>query len=125
MALGADRGQVMRMMIRRGMGTIAVGLALGVILALSLTRLMSGLLFAVRASDPLALGGAALLLNGRCSLRHLYSRSKGNEGESHGRLAIRMRKSLVETDSGDAAQLSYSALKASTGSTAAARRAGR
>jgi putative ABC transport system permease protein len=62
MALGADRGQVMRMMIRRGMGTIAVGLALGMILALSLTRLMSGLLFAVRASDPLALGGAALLL---------------------------------------------------------------
>ena len=62
MALGADRGQVMRMMIRRGMGTIAVGLALGVILALWLTRLMSGLLFAVRASDPLALGGAALLL---------------------------------------------------------------
>jgi ABC-type antimicrobial peptide transport system permease subunit len=62
MALGADRGQVMRMMIRRGMGTIAVGLALGMILALSLTRLMTGLLFAVRASDPLALGGAALLL---------------------------------------------------------------
>ncbi len=62
MALGADRGQVMRMMIRRGMGTIAAGLALGIILALSLTRLMSGLLFAVRASDPLALGGAALLL---------------------------------------------------------------
>jgi ABC-type antimicrobial peptide transport system permease subunit len=62
MALGANRGQVMRMMLRRGMGTIAVGLALGMILALSLTRLMSGLLFAVRASDPLALGGAALLL---------------------------------------------------------------
>jgi predicted permease len=62
MALGADRGQVMLMMLRRGMGTIAVGLALGMILALSLTRLMSGLLFAVRASDPLALGGAALLL---------------------------------------------------------------
>jgi predicted permease len=62
MALGADRGQVMRMMIRRGMGTIAVGLALGVILALFLTRLMTGLLFAVRAYDPLALGGAALLL---------------------------------------------------------------
>ena len=62
MALGADRGQVMRMMIRRGMGTIAVGLVLGVVLALCLTRLMSGLLFAVGASDPLALGGAALLL---------------------------------------------------------------
>ncbi len=62
MALGADRGQVLRMMIWSGMTTIAIGLGFGLILALSLTRLMSGLLFAVRASDPLALGGAALLL---------------------------------------------------------------
>jgi ABC-type antimicrobial peptide transport system permease subunit len=62
MALGADRGQVMGMMIRNGMGTIAVGLAVGVVLAVSLTRLMSGLLFAVRTYDPLALAGAALLL---------------------------------------------------------------
>jgi putative ABC transport system permease protein len=62
MALGADRGQVMRMMIRGGMGTIAAGLALGLILALSLTRLMGGMLFSVRSTDPLALGGAALLL---------------------------------------------------------------
>jgi putative ABC transport system permease protein len=62
MALGADRGQVLRMMIGSGMATIAIGLAVGVALALSLTRLMSGMLFAVHASDPLALGGAALLL---------------------------------------------------------------
>jgi putative ABC transport system permease protein len=62
MALGADRGQVLRLMIRGGMGTIAIGLALGVILALSVTRLMSGLLFAVRAYDPVALVGAALIL---------------------------------------------------------------
>ena len=64
MALGADRGQVMGMMIRRGMGTIALGLVLGVALALFLTRLMSGLLFAVHAYDPVALGGAAVLLMG-------------------------------------------------------------
>jgi predicted permease len=63
MALGADRGQVMSMVIQDGMGTIAIGLALGVILALSLTRLISGMLFAVRTFDPLALGGAALLLS--------------------------------------------------------------
>jgi predicted permease len=62
MALGADRSQVLSMMIRSGIGTIAIGLAVGIILALALTRLMSGLLFAVRASDPLALGGAVLLL---------------------------------------------------------------
>jgi predicted permease len=62
MALGANRGQVMRMMIRRGMATIAVGLCVGLILALSLTRLMGGMLFAVRAYDPLAIGGAAMVL---------------------------------------------------------------
>lgn len=63
MALGADRGQVMRMVIQDGMATIASGLALGAILALSLTRLISGMLFAVPTFDPLALGGAALLLS--------------------------------------------------------------
>jgi len=63
MALGADRSQVLALMFRSGMATIAVGLALGLILSLLLTRLMSGLLFSVRASDPLALGGAALLLS--------------------------------------------------------------
>lgn len=62
MALGADRGRVMRLMIGRGMGPIGVGLGVGVVLALSLTRLMSGLLFAVRPWDPLAVGGAAVLL---------------------------------------------------------------
>jgi putative ABC transport system permease protein len=68
MALGADRGQVLRMMIASGMGTIAIGLAIGTALALWLTRLMSGMLFAVHASDPLALGGAALLLMGAAFL---------------------------------------------------------
>ena len=41
MALGADRNQVMAMMIRGGMGTIAICLGLGLTLALLLTRLMS------------------------------------------------------------------------------------
>ncbi|HKF46705.1 MAG TPA: ABC transporter permease [Terracidiphilus sp.] len=62
MALGADRGQVLAMMVRSGMGTIAIGLAVGLALALFLTRLMGGMLFDVRAWDPLALGGAAALL---------------------------------------------------------------
>jgi putative ABC transport system permease protein len=62
MALGADRGQVLRMVIRGGAATIAVGLGFGLVLSLLLTHLMKGLLFAVPASDPLALGGATLLL---------------------------------------------------------------
>ena len=62
MALGADRGRVLRMLLRSGLATIAIGLGVGLVLALTLTRLMSGLLFSVRTWDPVALGGAAVLL---------------------------------------------------------------
>jgi putative ABC transport system permease protein len=62
MALGAGRGQVLRLMIRQGMVTILAGLGIGLLLALMLTRLIGGMLFAVRPADPLALAGAAILL---------------------------------------------------------------
>jgi predicted permease len=62
MALGADRGQVLRMIMSNGMATIATGLGVGLLLSLPLTYLMKSLLFAVPASDPVALGGAILLL---------------------------------------------------------------
>jgi putative ABC transport system permease protein len=62
MALGADRGKVLRMMIAGGMTTIAVGLAIGVVLAPVVTRMMAGLLFAVRPADPLAIAGGAAVL---------------------------------------------------------------
>jgi putative ABC transport system permease protein len=62
MALGANRSQVLGMIVRGGMTTIAIGLVFGVVLSLALTRLMSGLLFTVHASDPLAMAGAALAL---------------------------------------------------------------
>jgi putative ABC transport system permease protein len=62
MALGADRAQVLGMVFRGGMASIAIGLGCGLLLSILLTRLMSGLLFAVHASDPVALGGATVLL---------------------------------------------------------------
>jgi putative ABC transport system permease protein len=62
MALGADRRRVLWMVMRNGMMPIGLGLGVGLILSLTLTRLMSGLLYTVHASDPLALGGAVLLL---------------------------------------------------------------
>lgn len=62
MALGADRGDVLGMLIRSGMATIGIGLGFGLVMALFLTRLMSGLLFSVRPWDPVALSGAAALL---------------------------------------------------------------
>jgi predicted permease len=62
MALGAGRGQVLRMMMRRGMGTITAGLVIGLVAALLLTRLLGGMLFDVRPADPLTLGSASVLL---------------------------------------------------------------
>jgi len=62
MALGARRIQVLQLVLRQGMLLTIAGLGIGLVAALVATRLMGSLLFAVRPADPLALGGAALML---------------------------------------------------------------
>ncbi|HEX8354701.1 MAG TPA: ABC transporter permease, partial [Pyrinomonadaceae bacterium] len=62
MALGAQGGDVLRMVVGQGMGLVAVGLALGLAGAFALTRLMTSLLYDVSAADPLTYAGIALLL---------------------------------------------------------------
>ena len=62
MALGASPNSVLWMVLRQGMTLIGVGLALGIALALSGTRLMQGLLFGIEPSDPWTLFGVTLLL---------------------------------------------------------------
>jgi putative ABC transport system permease protein len=52
MALGARRGDILRLVAGDGAKLAGVGIAVGVALALALTRLMSGLLFGVSATDP-------------------------------------------------------------------------
>ena len=52
MALGATRGGVLRMVLRRGLLLALAGVAVGLVVALGLTRLMTGLLFEVSATDP-------------------------------------------------------------------------
>jgi predicted permease len=51
MALGAQRRQVRTMFLRQGLALCAVGLALGLVAALALTRLMSSLLFGIEPTD--------------------------------------------------------------------------
>ena len=51
-ALGAQRGSVLGMFLRRGLTLGCVGLAIGMAVSLLLTRVMSGLLFGVRPFDP-------------------------------------------------------------------------
>ena len=62
MALGAAAGDVLRMVLREGMVLAGIGLGVGVVGALALTRLMSTLLYAVDASDPLVYVAIAALL---------------------------------------------------------------
>lgn len=53
MALGANRRTILRMVLAGGLRIAATGLAIGVVGALALTRVLSGLLFGVGARDPL------------------------------------------------------------------------
>ena len=52
LALGASAGDLVRMTVSDGMRSVAVGVAFGVAGALALTRLLGGLLYAVRPTDP-------------------------------------------------------------------------
>jgi putative ABC transport system permease protein len=55
MALGAQRADVMKLIVWKGMSLALMGVVLGLIAALVLTRMISGLLFGVSATDPLTL----------------------------------------------------------------------
>jgi putative ABC transport system permease protein len=62
MALGADRPRITALVLREGMTSVATGLGLGIVGALALSRLVSGLLFGVGPNDPLCYAGSALVL---------------------------------------------------------------
>jgi putative ABC transport system permease protein len=69
MALGAERGDVLRLVLREGIVTAAGGVALGLAGAAALTGVMAALLFGITARDPLtfALGGGMLLAVALCA----------------------------------------------------------
>jgi len=62
MALGAEPGQVMRLILKHGLKLALIGVAIGIAASLALTRLMSSLLFGVSATDPVTFTGVAVLL---------------------------------------------------------------
>jgi len=62
MALGASRGEIIRMVLKQGMLLASIGLVSGMLASVALTRMVSGLLFDVSATDPIVLGGVSLIL---------------------------------------------------------------
>jgi ABC-type antimicrobial peptide transport system permease subunit len=62
MALGADRGSVVKMVLRGAFSQVGIGLALGIPAAMGAGRLMSDQLFGVKPWDPTMLAMATLLL---------------------------------------------------------------
>jgi putative ABC transport system permease protein len=68
MALGAQAANVRGMLLRQGMRPVAIGLAIGLAAALALGRLLGALLYEIRPSDPLVLGGVAVALSAAAAL---------------------------------------------------------
>ncbi len=64
LALGAQKRNILRMILRQGLGLAIAGAAVGFVCALILSHLMAGLLYGVRPTDPLTFAGVAALLIG-------------------------------------------------------------
>ena len=62
LALGAQQGEVLHMVLRQGANIAFVGVVIGIGVAAALTRLMQKLLFGVTAHDPVTFATVAVLL---------------------------------------------------------------
>lgn len=71
MAVGAERGQVLWMILRQGGRLALVGVALGALLAAGVGRLLGSLLYGVSGFDPVAYGAAAAVLMAVATMANL------------------------------------------------------
>jgi len=62
MALGARRADVLRLVIRQGMVMTLIGLAVGLVGAFAMSRVLTGMLYGVSATDPLTFVGVSIVL---------------------------------------------------------------
>jgi putative ABC transport system permease protein len=71
MALGAERGRVLRLVVGQGMGLAVLGVMIGLVAAFALTRFLASQLYQVGATDPMTFGTVAGLLVGVALLASL------------------------------------------------------
>jgi predicted permease len=62
MALGAQRSDVLSMIVRRGVALALIGVGTGLVIAALITRLLSGMLFGIPPTDPVTFAATAVLL---------------------------------------------------------------
>jgi len=68
LALGASRSNILRIVLRQGLGLAIVGAAVGLVCALIVSHLMASLLYGVRPTDPMTFAGVAFLFIGVAGL---------------------------------------------------------
>ena len=71
LALGAERAHVMGMVFRESLVPVILGLGVGLPATIAMPRLISGMLFGVRANDPLTIAGATAVLVSAAALAGL------------------------------------------------------
>jgi putative ABC transport system permease protein len=64
MALGADRAAVLRLVLRGGMTLVLIGVSVGLVLSLALSRALASLLLGMAPTDPVSFAAASSLLMG-------------------------------------------------------------
>jgi putative ABC transport system permease protein len=62
MALGAQTSDVARLFLKQGLKLAAIGVGIGLLVSVALTRLMKGIIFGVSVTDPLTFAGISLFL---------------------------------------------------------------
>jgi len=97
MALGADRRDILRLMLRQGLVLVVGGVVAGALLAWALTRSMAALLVGVSPTDALTFATATLLLGGIGLLGLLRASAARHESRPDGgatlRVALQARRS--------------------------------
>jgi len=68
MALGASSGEIAEMILRETLVPVSVGIAIGLVVALAGTRLISGLLYGLKPTDPLSVAVAVLFMGAAAAL---------------------------------------------------------
>ena len=83
-ALGATYHDVVSMIVKQGLRTVFIGVAIGLVGSLALTRTMQSLLFGVTATDPADLRRRHRAADGVSTAGLLHPCKESNEGGSGG-----------------------------------------